>query len=302
MAAATDAHTVLVVHGVTHRTPDDFRAEIAELADRLAPRRVEPVFWGDLGPGDVQDAYPVAAAATELGKDTAAANTPTTTVVREELDNAAASGTIFESVRGGLRRIVSAVDARLDQVAPETLTDHLRHSIARTVRDVEAYERNGAAIRARLDAAYRAAVDEAERVDVIAHSLGALVAVEWLYGAPAGADASDAAARRVDTLVTLGSQVALFCEVRGLQGATTTAMPPPIPVPIALPLRRWANVWHTLDPLAFAAAPVLEVTGRDGPVPIDEYRLDVARVPTSASFHSAYWRDDRVLSWLPRVL
>ena len=44
MAAATDAHTVLVVHGVTHRTPDDFRAEIAELTDRLAPRRVEPVF------------------------------------------------------------------------------------------------------------------------------------------------------------------------------------------------------------------------------------------------------------------
>ena len=63
---------------------------------------------------------------------------------------------LLGSVRGGLRRIVSAVDSRLDQISPEALMDGMRHAIARTVRDVEAYERHGPAIRARLDEAYRA--------------------------------------------------------------------------------------------------------------------------------------------------
>jgi hypothetical protein len=211
-------------------------------------------------------------------------------------------GGVLDSVRLGLRRIVSAVDSRLDQLSPEALVDGARRTIARTVRDVEAYERNGDAIRARLDAEYRAVAASAERVDIVAHSLGALVATEWLFGASAGAAATRPDERRIHTFITFGSQVSLFCEVRGIEGAIGVVHPPPTPVDLTLPLRRWSNVWHILDPLAYAVAPVLRVTGHDGPVTIDEYKLDVGRMPTSASFHTIYWRDERVLSWLPRVL
>jgi len=257
-------------------TPADFDAEIEALTTRLAPRVVLPVFWGDLGPGDVQAAYPDAADAIELDKDP---------------DPAA---------RAGWRRLMDAFDAGLDQLAPEALISSVRRAIARTVRDVEAYERNGAAIRARLDEVYRS-VAGAARIDVIAHSLGALVAVEWLFGAPAGDDAVDPARRAIHTLVTFGAQVAVFGEVRGFQGADTVVTPPE-PIALALALERWSNVWHTLDPLAFAVAPAVAVTGPGGPVGVEEYRLDVGRVPTTASFHSIYWRDERVLTWLPRIL
>src|SRR6185503_16198606 len=99
----------------------------------------------------------------------------------------------------------------------------------------------------------------AERVDVVAHSLGGLVAVEWLFGAVAGADATPPAERRVHTVITFGSQVGLFAELRGLEGPAGRVARPPAPIALTLALRRWCNVWHALDPLAFAASPVFAV-------------------------------------------
>ena len=350
--AEVGEHVVLAVHGVAHRSPADFADEVAVLSEHLAPRVVRPVFWGDLGAGDADRAFPVSAGAETLDKNTGLAGAvndttaqiaarvdgpvpePTVAIVRDVLGEAEAQGNaigdpalqsaladavvlaspsgtaalpdgehgLLRSVRGGLRRIVSAVDSRLDQISPEAFMDGMRHAIARTVRDVEAYERHGPAIRARLDEAYRADARRAARVDIVAHSLGGLVAVEWLFGAAAGDGATAPDERRIDTLVTFGSQVSLFCEVRGLEGANGFAAPPPVPVPVTLELRHWTNVWHNLDPLAFAVAPVLEVTGRDGPVMVDEYRLDVGGLPSSVAFHTIYWRDERVLNWLPRIL
>jgi hypothetical protein len=271
-------HVVLVVHGVAHRTPADFQDEIDALNPALAPRAIVPVFWGDLGPADATASFPVieGSIAIDRGDD-------------DDADS---------SLRARLRRITDAVDA----LSPESFATGLRRTIARTVRDVEAYESNGESIRARLDEAYRTARGDAERVDVVAHSLGGLVAVEWLFGAPAGNGATAPGERRIHTLVTFGTQVGLFCELRGLQGPPGTIALPPAPISLTVALRRWCNVWHALDPLAFAAAPAFTVAGRDGPVGIEDYRLPVHGVPESAAFHTAYWRDLHFGAWLDRTL
>jgi hypothetical protein len=268
-------HVVLVVHGVANRMPADFQDEIDALTPQLAPRRLVRVFWGDLGPSYAVASFPVVEGSIAIEHD--------------DHDDS--------SVLGRLRRLTDAVDA----LSPESFAAGLRRSIARTVRDVEAYERNGEAIRTRLDEAYRRARDEAERVDVLAHSLGGLVAVEWLFGASAGNDATEPAERRIQTLITFGTQVALFCELRGLEGPPGVVALPPAPISLTLALRRWCNVWHALDPLAFAAAPAFEIEGRDGPVGIEDYRLPVHGMPASAAFHTAEWRDLHVGAWLDRT-
>jgi hypothetical protein len=272
---AEGEHVVLVVHGVANRTPADFQDEIDALTPALAPRRVVPVFWGDLGSADAIASFPVVEGSIAIESD--------------DRDDS--------SVLGRLRRLTDAVDA----LSPESFAAGLRRTIARTVRDVEAYERNGEAIRERLDAAYRDARADAERVDVLAHSLGGLVAVEWLFGASAGAAATTPAERRIQTLITFGTQVGLFCELRGLEGPPGVVALPPVPIHLRLALRRWCNVWHALDPLAFAAAPVFAIEGRDGPVGIEDYRLPVHGMPASAAFHTAYWRDLHFGAWLDRT-
>lgn len=273
--AVGEEHVVLVVHGVANRTPADLQDEIDSLTPHLAPRRIVPVFWGDLGPGDAVASFPVVEGSIAIEHG--------------DQDDS--------SVLGRLRRLTDAVDA----LSPESFAAGLRRTIARTVRDVEAYERNGEAIRARLDDAYRSARADAERVDVLAHSLGGLVAVEWLFGARAGADATAPDERRIQTLITFGTQVAMFCELRGLEGPPGVVALPPAPIALSLALRRWCNVWHALDPLAFAAAPVFEIQGRDGPVGIEDYRLPVHGMPASAAFHTAYWRDFHFGAWLNRT-
>lgn len=267
---------VLVVHGVANRAPNDFQDEIDVLTPRLAPRRVVPVFWGDLGPADAVASFPVVEGSIAIEHG-------------DEDDS---------SVLGRLRRLTDAVDA----LSPESFAAGFRRTIARTVRDVEAYERNGEAIRTRLDEAYRSAWADADRVDVLAHSLGGLVAVEWLFGASAGVDATAPADRRIHTLISFGSQVGLFAELRGLEGSPGIVARPPAPIALTLALRRWCNVWHALDPLAFAAAPVFDVEGRDGAIGIEDYRLPVHGMPGSAAFHTAYWRDFHFGAWLDRTL
>src|SRR4051794_851454 len=188
-------HVVLVVHGVANRVIADFQDEVDRLTPALVPRRVGPVFWGDLGPDDAAASFPVVEGSVPIDSG-------------DEDDS---------SVRSRLRRLADAVDA----LSPESFAGGFRRTIAKTVRDVEAYERNGESIRARLDTAYRANRDDAERVDVLAHSLGGLVAVEWLFGAGAGESegATPPDERRMHTLITFGSQVGLFGELRGLEGS-----------------------------------------------------------------------------------
>jgi hypothetical protein len=217
---------------------------------------------------------------------------------------------VFSRVRRGLRNVVDAVDRNVDEYSHAKLTALLREkgagltgTIASTVGDVLAYQRNGDEIRGRLDVAYREVAADGEPVTLLAHSLGGLVSVEWLLGAPvAGDGATDLSARRVDTLITFGTQVSLFCELHGLLSAAgVTDNVPPVRLPIAVD--RWINVWHALDPLAFVMAPVLAIEGPGGSeVPVEDRRLDPEGIGVSLTHHSSYWHDQRFLRWLAKTV
>lgn len=189
----------------------------------------------------------------------------------------------------------------------------LSRSIATTVGDVLTYERTAstaAGIRGRLDEAVaEAGAGGASEIHVLAHSLGGLVTVEWLLGAPAphragsGTDEIAPEDRRINLLVTFGSQVSLFSELHGLLGAGERTWAATEPLPIAV--ERWVNVWHQLDPLAFTIGTVLKTSNAGGGGMIEDFRLGLAGVPTSASdlsFHSSYWTDTRLLTWLRGLL
>ncbi len=214
---------------------------------------------------------------------------------------------ILDTVRSGLRRIVDAVDQGLDGLPTDAVATHLRNhaegvgrTVARTIGDVLRYTAEGAAIRGRLDAEFHRAREEAHRVDLLAHSLGGLIAVEWLLGASVDGDRPSVPAERsVHTLVTFGTQVALICELRGLIDARGLVR---APNKLPLRVRRWCNVWHTLDPLAFLVSPVLQVLTDEHSTEVEDFRLDLSGVPTDLGFHSSYWHDERFLAWVAREL
>ncbi|MCA1675753.1 MAG: hypothetical protein LC799_27430 [Actinobacteria bacterium] len=175
-------------------------------------------------------------------------------------------------------------------------------TVAHTIGDVLGYETVGPAIRAKIDEKHRAAVARGDTVDILAHSLGALAAVEWLLGASVQGSATDPEKRTVRNLVTFGAQVSLFSELRGLRGVGDQVLVRAQPQSLPMRVERWSNVWQELDPLAFVMSHVfrIEVDGTVGAV--EDLRLTQRGIPTNASFHSSYWRDERFTRWLARLL
>lgn len=175
-------------------------------------------------------------------------------------------------------------------------------TIAQSIGDVLVYHSRGPEIRGVLDREYRRASPDGAPVDLVAHSLGALAAVEWLLGAATtddGGSATNPADRRVRRLVTFGTQVSLFSELEGLRrGGTPEFGPGPGAQMLQLPVESWTNVWQELDPLAFVMSRVLSVSGATPQPGVTDLRLTQQRIPTDLSFHSSYWGDRRFAAWL----
>ena len=208
------------------------------------------------------------------------------------------------SLTSALRSVID----RVDRIIGEWITDQFREHeaglggvLAHTIGDVLVYHSAGPVIRGRLDLAYRGARDLSDApVDVVAHSLGALVVVDWLLGAPTeppdGSVATPSAERRVRHLVTMGAQVSLFAELEGLATGAVHASPDgAVALPIAL--ESWTNCWQGLDPLAFAMHRVIEIARPGGePERVRDLCLAQQGVPRDLSFHSSYWTDPRFAS------
>lgn len=227
----------------------------------------------------------------------------------------AGTASVDRGLIDGVKKAVRQVITTFDREAAKLLGNVLQHSlrgaevglsktIATTLGDILAYDgaEPGEWIRGRLDEAYDAARQQGT-VHVVAHSLGALVAVEWLLGAPVvrgdGQPCVPPDERRIGTLVTFGAQVSLFCELHGLLGSEGDLAGDRLPLQVA----EWHNVWHQLDPVAFVMGRVLSIG--DGLVRITDHRLDLASVPTSPAelgFHSSYWNDDTFCEWLTGLL
>ena len=218
---------------------------------------------------------------------------------------------VIGRVRNAVGQVITTFDREAAKLVGKTLQQSLRgaeaglsKTIASTLGDILAYDgaEHGERIRGRLDEAYEA-VREQGPVHVVAHSLGALVTVEWLLGAPTvrgdGKPCVPPEERQIGTLVTFGAQVSLFCELHGLLGSSGDLPGDRLPLQVAA----WHNVWHQLDPLAFVMGRVLSIG--DGAVRVTDHRLDLASVPTSPGdlgFHSSYWNDDTFGEWLTGLL
>ncbi len=207
-------------------------------------------------------------------------------------------------------RLVGVLE-RIDDILVDLLVRTFRQAevglggtVAHTLGDVFAYQSKGPLIRGRLDDAYRDALEASGGgpVDVVAHSLGALVAVEWLMGASVDGTADHPTSldeRQVRHLVTFGTQVSLFSELQGLRRTGDGFGAGPGRQSLAIQVASWTNVWQELDPLAFVIHRVLDVSGTGGAtMAVDDRRLTQERIPTDLSFHSSYWRDPRFARWL----
>lgn len=198
---------------------------------------------------------------------------------------------VGKAVGNAVQTILRGAESSVDRLA------------AKTVGDVLAYEAEGARIRGRLDAAY--ATTAGERVHILGHSLGSLAAAEWLLGADVVCDSGVPTAladRRIDTLVTFGSQVSLFAELHGLRTATGRQMPQALPVAFAGKIQQWINIWHQFDPLSFVMRHVILPQAK----PVQDLRVVLNHIPHDlaelATAHSSYWTDPRFAAELARVL
>ncbi len=108
-------------------------------------------------------------------------------------------------------------------------------------------------VRDALDAAAELADRRHEPLVVVAHSMGGNIVYDIL--------SHDRRELRVELLVTVGSQVGLFEELK-LFRASDPDVPErrhgPLRVPALTNVGRWINVLDRADPLAFAASPVFD--------------------------------------------
>lgn len=169
------------------------------------------------------------------------------------------------------------------------VNSHLRSSmlpeVTQCVGDVLVYQRHQDVIQARVwetlaNVAPELGSHPERPVDIVAHSLGGVIAVDM---------ATAARPLWIRRLVTFGSQSPFFhvCDPRGgrlkpFDGAGLVQLPPS--------LGAWTNLWEPLDVLAFIAAKVFQLN--DGAAPDD--RAVPHLISSGIWSHSAYWHLDSV--------
>jgi hypothetical protein len=199
-------------------------------------------------------------------------------------------------LHGALVGYIERLDAAIGSVAADIAGSANQWARARsgpavalTLGDIVAYHQARAQIHQRLfETLDREAPGwgTAEKpITVLAHSLGGLVAIDAVLGA----ELPDGSVRtlHIDHWVTFGSQPAFFHVLAPRRGLARYAKNQPATLPASV--RRWTNLWHPMDLLAFTAGTVFRLA--DGNTPTDR------KVETPASelvenylwTHSVYW-------------
>lgn len=168
------------------------------------------------------------------------------------------------AVRALTRRAANRRGALSDGVLPMT-------------GDILRYQARGEGVRRLIKRTIEHAPGES--VTLLAHSLGGVACVDLL--------AMEDLGRRVDQLVTVGSQAPLFYECGAL-----TSVEHPETLPGHFP-RRWLNIYDPWDLLAYRAAKVFPQHASD---------VEVSNGQPFPFAHSAYWSNskvwDAVRTWL----
>lgn len=201
-------------------------------------------------------------------------------------------------IRDRVTRVIGLVDELVGQLTSGvggTMNQLVRRSLARpialTLGDIVGYHQNRPRILERLfafiDERLPGVGVQGNPVSIMAHSLGGLLVLDAALGA------HQCRPLWVDQLVTFGSQPAFFHimtprdGLQAYQPGRRSRLPPTI--------RRWRNLWHPLDPLAFVVAPVFELS--DGSIPEDLIVRTGARTIAEHELwlHSVYWRSPELV-------
>lgn len=136
-------------------------------------------------------------------------------------------------------------------------------SRARAIRDTVLTE---------LKAADAARKQSGEKLVVVGHSMGGNIGYDLLTSAASNI--------RVDLFLTVGSQVALFEELK-MFAASSPSIPSPgvAKVPLPANVARWVNVYDPSDPFGYAVSRTFDRA--------EDYEFDTNAGPLSA--HSAYF-------------
>lgn len=198
-----------------------------------------------------------------------------------------------KAVREAVARIdtiIGRVSANVAGGAQQWIRARLAEPVALTLGDIVAYHQHRESIHARL---FQALDDLApgwgtaqQPVTVLAHSLGGLAVFDAAIQGLAQADGTPRHLH-IDHLVTFGSQPAFFHVLAPRVGLA--AYRPGHPVPLPDRIRRWTNLWHPLDVLAFSAGTVFRQS--DGKKPLDRpVDTPASAIAAQAGWlHSCYW-------------
>jgi hypothetical protein len=187
---------------------------------------------------------------------------------------------IAAKLKGGFSNLVNAPIAK---VGRERLSPH----VALFIGDVFRYLKEGDArtkirtvVLADLAAAAQAQKD-GEPLVLAGHSMGAVILYDLLSDPVAIAELQGKLGCKfaVDLFLSVGSQVALFEEIKVYSQSGTARAPGAPKVPRPTPCARWWNVFDKMDLLSFLCEPVFEG--------VEDFQMDT--IASVIDAHSAYF-------------
>lgn len=205
----------------------------------------------------------------------------------------------LKSFIGKVDDLIGRVTANLAGSANQWIRGALADPIALTLGDIVAYHQRREEIHRRMfdivDAEAKGYGTETQPITVLAHSLGGLVT----FDAALGSDVqTDGVARQlhIKRWITFGSQPAFFHVLAPRKGIETYSTGHPVNLPPTI--GAWTNLWHPMDLLAFAAAPVFRLANGSEPsdVRVDSSASDI--IDSKGWMHSAYWNSPALLETL----
>ena len=288
---------VLVIHGVAVRRRETFASRVREIETGVNQATggglrftFIPVFWGDLAPDFVGLGCAIPPPEPCL---------PSKSLVVTAKDFRPAPGIDLPGVIGDIVDRLLAIGPFEDWA--ERKTSEVRRAIfpsaSEGIGDLFVYVDRYEPIQQRLRDVLAEAGDgwgtPDKPVSVLGHSLGGVIAFD--------AARSTASPVSIKRFVTFGSQSAVLHildpnrEVVALSAAAVQRLPPfngHDKVRLPTTIGTWLSVWHAMDPLAFLAGTVFELS--DGSPVIDE-RIE-GQFGRWSNAHSCYWKHTDIIA------
>jgi len=195
---------------------------------------------------------------------------------------------LFDPIKAAADKLAGGVTELVNSPIARATREKLTPKVAIFMGDVFEYLKAGSA-RTSIRATVMTAIAEAahkskatnEKLILAGHSMGGVILYDLLSdrGVVAQLSAALGCDLKIDLLLTVGSQVALFEELK-VYTSSTAAYPATIPkVPMPPSVANWWNVFNKLDVLSFATEPVFQ-----GPI---DWAVDTSAGVLDA--HSAYF-------------